>query len=68
MKKNIQSEIKAVDLQRVDMKKRVKAGEVSLDDLTLPVFESDEEREKRLEEEEKRRQLVLEAKGGEAGE
>ena len=68
VKKNIQPEIKAVDLQRVDMKKRVKAGEVSLDDLTLPVFESDEEREKRLEEEEKRRQLVLEAKGGEAGE
>lgn len=66
IKKNIQPEIKEVDLQRVEMKKRVKAGEVSLDDLSLPVFESREEMEKRLEEEEKRNQMVLDAKGGEA--
>ena len=50
------------------MKKRVKAGEVSLDDLSLPVFESDEERAKRLEEEKKSKQMVLDAKGGEAHE
>ncbi|MBO5897325.1 MAG: hypothetical protein J6Q83_08495 [Clostridia bacterium] len=68
IKKNIQPEIKEVDLQRVEMKKRVKAGEVSLDDLTLPVFETEEERQKRLEEQEKRNQMVLEAKGGEADE
>ena len=66
IKKNIQPEIKEVDLQRIDMKKRVKAGQVSLDDLPLPVFESEEEREKRLEEEAKRNQMVLDAKGGEA--
>ncbi len=68
IKKNIQPEIKAVDLQRIEMKKRVKAGEISLDDLSLPVFESAEEREKRLEEEEKSKQMVLDAKGGEARE
>ncbi len=68
IKKNIQPEIKEVDLQRIEMKKRVKAGEVSLDDLPLPVFESEEERTKRLEEEEKSKQMVLDAKGGEARE
>ena len=68
VKKNIQPEIKEVDIQRTEMKKRVKAGEVSLDDLSLPVFESDEERAKRLEEEKKSKQMVLDAKGGEAHE
>ena len=68
IKKNIQPEIKEVDLQRIEMKKRVKAGEISLDDLTIPVFESEEEREKRLEEEAKSKQLVLDAKGGEVRE
>lgn len=68
IKKNIQPEIKEVDLQRIDLKKRVKAGEISLDDLTIPVFESEEEREKRLEEEAKSKQLVLDAKGGEVRE
>lgn len=58
IKKNILPEIKDVDIQRVEMKKKVKAGEVSLDELSLPVFESEEEREKRLAEEEKSRLLA----------
>ncbi len=65
IKRNIQHIAKEVDLQRIAMRKRVKAGEVSLDDLTLPVFESDEEREKRLADEKKRSALAEEAKGGE---
>ncbi len=66
IKKNIQPHIKEVDLQRVAMKKRIKSGEVSIDDLSLPVFESDEERKKRLEDAEKSHQLIVEAKGGDS--
>lgn len=66
IRKNIQPDIKEVDLKRVEMKKRVKSGKVSLDDLSLPVFESEEERLRRFEESEKSRQLIDEAKGGEA--
>ena len=47
------------------MKKKVKAGEVSLDELTLPVFESEEEREKRLADEEKSRLLAEKGRSGE---
>jgi len=47
-KRNIAPEIKDVDLLRVEMRKKVKRGEVSLEELPLPVFETDEEREKRL--------------------
>ena len=65
VKRNIQHSAKEVDLQRIALRKRVKAGEVSLDDLPLPVFESDEEREKRLADEEARNALAAEAKGGE---
>lgn len=65
IKRKIQHVAKEVDLQRIAMRKRVKAGEVSLDDLPLPVFESDEEREKRLADEQKREALAEEAKGGE---
>lgn len=65
VKKNIQPEIKDVDIKRVQMKKMVKAGEVSLDELSLPVFESEEEREKRLEEEEKSRLLAEKGRSGE---
>lgn len=52
-KKDIQPDIKQVDIQRVAMLKKVKAGEVSLDDLPMPVFESEEERNERLKEQEK---------------
>ncbi len=65
IKRNIQPEIKDVDIQRVQMKKKVKAGEVSLDELTLPVFESEEEHEKRLAEEEKSKALAEKGRGGE---
>lgn len=48
-KSDIEPDIKAVDLQRVEMNKKVKSGEVSLECLPCPVFESEEERERRLE-------------------
>ena len=37
--------------------KKIKAGEITFADLPLPVFESEEEREKRLEEERKEAEL-----------
>ena len=48
--------------------KKVKAGVVSLDDLPLPVFETEEEKEKRLQNEAEKKALVEKAKGGEARE
>lgn len=62
LKKNIQPDIKETDILRVETRKRVKSGEISLDSLSLPVFESEEEKEKRLEKE--RRSLEL-MEGGE---
>lgn len=41
IKKNIKADIKQVDLLRVETEKKVKSGEISLDDLPLPVFEDD---------------------------
>ncbi len=46
IKKNFQPDIKEVDIKRVELSKKVKSGEVSLDDLSLPVFETDEENQK----------------------
>ena len=63
IKKNLQPDIKEVDLLRVEMKKKVKSGEVSLDELSLPIYESEEEKAKRLEEEEKKNALVQAGKG-----
>lgn len=51
IKRNIAPVYKQIDLDRVAMHKRVKKGEVKFTDLPLPVFESEEEREKRLAEE-----------------
>lgn len=48
IKNKIAPKIREVDLLRVETRKKVKSGELSLDDLPLPVFETDEEREKRL--------------------
>lgn len=62
IKKNIQPEIKEVDLKRVELNKKVKKGEVSLDDLPLPVFETEEEREERLKKEAESRELAKEGK------
>lgn len=65
IKKNIQPEIKEVDLKRVELRKKIKAGEVTYEELSLPVFESEEEKQKRLEKEKKSEELIKGAKGGE---
>ena len=46
IKKNISAEIDELDLKRVEMRKRIKKGEVNIDDLPLPVFASPENQEK----------------------
>ncbi len=46
VKKNITAEIDELDIKRVEMRKRVKSGEVNIDDLPLPVFASAEKEEK----------------------
>ena len=61
--KNIQPEIKEIDLERVKIRKQIKNGELSYDDLTLPGLESEEEKEKRLQEREEKEKLVQSAKG-----
>ena len=61
--KNIQPEIKEIDLETVKIRKQIKNGELSYDDLTLPVLESEEEKEKRLQEREEKEKLVQSAKG-----
>lgn len=48
IKRGIAPQVKDVDLQRIAVNKKLKAGEISLDDLPLPVFESEEEKEERL--------------------
>lgn len=65
IKKNIQPDIKEVDIRRVELRKKIKAGEITLDELPLPVFETEEERAKRLEEEEASKSLADKARGGE---
>ncbi len=65
IKKNIQPEIKEVDLKRVELNKKVKKAEVSLDDLPLPVFETEEEKAERLKKEEESRALAQKGKEGE---
>ena len=61
--KNIQPEIKDIDLQRVAIRKQIKNGELTFADLPLPVLESEEEKEKRLKEKEEKEALVQSAKG-----
>lgn len=46
-RKNPQIEISEIDQKRLDLLKQFKKGEISLDDLPLPVFETEEEKEKR---------------------
>ena len=65
IKKNIQPEIKEVDIKRVELNKKVKKGEVSLDDLPLPVFETEEEKAERLKKEGESRALAEKGKAGE---
>lgn len=40
--------VKEVDYKRIEIYKKYKAGEISLDDLTMPIFETEEERQARL--------------------
>lgn len=61
--KNIHPDIKDIDLQRVEIRKRIKKGEITYADLSLPVLESEEEKEKRLKEKEEKEALVQSAKG-----
>jgi len=50
LKKGIEPVYREFDPKRRELLKKVKAGEVDLDDLPLPVFESEEERETRMKE------------------
>ena len=45
IKKNIQPEIDPLDLERVKIRKKIKAGEITLDELPLPVLGTDGEKE-----------------------
>lgn len=65
IKKNIRPEIKQVDLDRKALNKKVKSGEVSLDDLPLPVFETEEEKIARLKREAESKALAEKGKAGE---
>lgn len=65
IKKNIHPDIKQVDLDRKALNKKVKSGEVSLDDLPLPVFETEEEKELRLKNEAESKALAEKGKAGE---
>lgn len=48
LKKGIEPTYRENDLKRKELLKKVRAGEVDLDSLPLPIFESDDEREERL--------------------
>lgn len=48
LKNGIEPEYRENDIKRREVLKKVRAGEISLDDLPLPVFESEEEREERM--------------------
>ena len=48
LKQGVEPEYRENDLKRKALLEKVRAGEVDLDSLPLPVFESDEEREERL--------------------
>ena len=48
LKAGIEPEYKENDIKRKALLKKVRAGEVELDSLPLPVFESEEERAERI--------------------
>ena len=48
LKKGIEPQYREFDPKRRELLKKVRAGEVDLDSLPLPIFESDEEREERM--------------------
>lgn len=45
VRKNVQPDIDPIDLERVKIRKKIKAGELTYDDLPLPVFETEKEKE-----------------------
>ena len=47
-KDNVQPEVKDVDKKRIEIAAKVKSGEINIDDLSMPIFETEEEREARL--------------------
>lgn len=50
LKKGVEPVYREFDPKRKELLKKVKAGEVNLDDLPLPIFESEEEHETRMKE------------------
>ena len=48
LKAGIEPQYKENDIKRKELLKKVRAGEVNLDDLPLPVFESEDEHEERM--------------------
>ena len=48
LKKGVEPQYREFDPKRKELLKKVRKGETDLDELTLPVFESDEEREERM--------------------
>ncbi len=48
LKKGIEPTYREFDLKRKELLKKVRKGEVDIDSLTLPIFESDDEREERI--------------------
>ncbi len=59
-KKEINLKLRENDILRKETLKKVKAGEINLDDLTLPVYETEEEKKERIEALER---LLLEEEG-----
>ena len=47
-KKNAQIPVKEVDLKRIEIAKKVKSGEIKLEDLPMPIFETEEEKQARI--------------------
>lgn len=47
-KKNAEIPVKEVDLKRIEIAKKVKSGEIKLEDLPMPIFETEEEKQARI--------------------
>lgn len=47
-RKDVELKVREHDFDRVDLLRAIKNGDINIDDLSLPVFETDEEKEKRL--------------------
>lgn len=50
LKKGVEPVYREFDPKRKELRKKIKAGEVNLDDLPLPIYESEEEHETRMKE------------------